>query len=77
MNNPPLYKLKRIRKSLGFSTLAMAHELNISKSMYIYIENGKRRLSYDLAIEIAEFFRMKPDELFIEDNRKFFLSSRI
>ena len=34
----------------------MAERLGISKPFYCQIENGSRRLSYDMAVRIAEIF---------------------
>ncbi|EAH1794604.1 XRE family transcriptional regulator, partial [Listeria monocytogenes] len=30
------------------------------------IENEKRRVSYELAVKIANFFNMKPDDIFLD-----------
>lgn len=48
----------------------MADDCGISKSYYSQIENGKRRLYYDLAVKIAAVFHMKPDELFYDEQTK-------
>lgn len=71
-NNLVLTKLKNIRKSFGLSTAQMAKLLNISKAMYIYVENGKRRLSYDLSIKISKVFNLNPDDLFYDDFKEFY-----
>lgn len=60
-------KLKKIRKENKFTHKFMSEMLNISKIYYWEIENGKKRLSYNLAIKIAEIFHMTPDELFYDD----------
>lgn len=60
-------KLTEMRKAKNFSYQFMANKLNISKPFYWQIENEKRRLSYSMAVQIAEIFNMKPDELFYED----------
>lgn len=77
MKQPPLKKLKTSRSSRGFTTSTMARSLHISKTMYIYIEKGTRRLSYDLALEISEIFGMTPDELFWDDTCEFLKDSFI
>lgn len=47
----------------------MANILNISKTYYWQLENGTRRITYDMAIKIAKFFNMTPDQLFYEDTK--------
>lgn len=59
--------LKSIRQSRGYSCQAMANRLNISKSFYWQIEHNQRRLSYDLALKIAEIFELKPDDIFYDE----------
>ena len=44
--------------------------LKISKSFYWQIENKKRRLSYDIAVKIANIFGTKPDNIFYEEYSK-------
>lgn len=60
-------KLKEFRKNKNYSCQFMANQLKMSKSFYWQIENGKRRLSYDTALKIAQIFNTKPDNLFYED----------
>ena len=48
----------------------MAKELNISKTYYWQIEHNQRRLSYDMAIKIANIFSKKPDEIFYHEFQK-------
>ena len=45
----------------------MARILGISTSYYWQIENMKRRLFYDLAVQIAKIFELKPDDLFFDN----------
>lgn len=61
------YKLQKVRKENGYNMADMAKALNISKAFYCQLENGKRRLNYEMAIKIAKVFQTKPDELFYED----------
>ena len=60
-------KLKWMRKRNGLTCADMADKLNISKPFYWQIENGRRRLSYIMAIKIASIFHCKPDDLFYDD----------
>jgi len=62
-----MQKLKELRKNNKYSYQCMANLLGISKPFYWQIENGKRRLSYVMAIKISKVFEMMPDELFYDD----------
>ena len=42
----------------------MADILKISKTYYWQLENNKRRMSYEMAVKIADIFKLKPDDLF-------------
>lgn len=59
--------LKELRKINKYSCQDMADYLNISKCFYWQIENGKRKLSYEMAIKIANIFNKKPDDIFFEE----------
>lgn len=63
-----ILKMYRIKNKLSYQ--AMGDLLKISKTFYWQIENNKRRLSYERAIEIAKIFNVTPDELFYEDVKK-------
>ena len=45
----------------------MADILGISKPYYWQIEHDQKRLSYDMAIKIADIFHLKPDDLFYDE----------
>ena len=63
-------KLIELRLKNKYSQQDMANKLNISKPFYWQLENEERRLSYIMAIKIAEIFNMKPDEIFYENFKK-------
>lgn len=63
-------KLKKIRENYHYTSKYMSDLLGISKPFYSQIENGRRRLSYDMAVKISKIFNMKPDELFYDDHKK-------
>lgn len=63
-------KLKEVRKKHKLTHQTMADTLKISKAFYWQIENNKRRLSYDMAIKIADIFKMTPDELFYNEYKE-------
>ena len=60
-------KLKELRKAKKLTHQMMANSLNISKPFYLQIENNKRRLSYDMAVKIADILNTKPDEIFYQE----------
>ena len=70
--NPKLTKLRNIRESRGWTIKDVSQKLGISRSMYGYIENGEKRLTYDNAIKISEIFSLTPDLLFYEDFEEYF-----
>ena len=60
------FKLQSLRKEKNMSYEEVANKLGICKAYYWQIENGNRRLYYDLALKIAKVFELKPDELFYD-----------
>lgn len=58
-------KLKQIREDSGKTHQEVADQIGITKPYYWQIENGKRGLSYDLAVKIAAVFNKTPDEIFL------------
>lgn len=63
-------KLRDARIRNGLTHQTMADTLKISKSFYWQIENNRRRLSYDMAIKIANIFKTTPDQLFYDEYKK-------
>lgn len=59
--------LKQKRMDAGYSCRQMATKLNISKTFYWQLENDKRRISYEMAVRIADIFKLKPDDLFYDN----------
>lgn len=62
-----LEKLKQLREENKLTYKEVAEKVNISKEYYWMIENGKRRLNYELAIKIAQVFNKKPDDIFLSN----------
>lgn len=62
-----LLKLKNLRELNNLSNKKMADKLGISKTFYWQIENGKRNLSYEMAIRISKVLKSKPDKIFYDD----------
>lgn len=61
-------KLKETRYKNKYTTRQMGGMLEISKPFYCQLENGTRRLSYDMAVKIARVFKTKPDKIFYNDH---------
>lgn len=62
-----MHVLKEHRLSKNYSCEAMARKLEISKTYYWQIEQGKRRITYDMATKMAEVFKTTPDALLYDD----------
>ena len=59
-------KLFLMRLNKGYTHKRMGELLNISKSYYCKLENGKRTLSYKMAYDISKILETKPDDIFYE-----------
>lgn len=66
-----LEELQKVRQKKNFTYAQMANFLGLSKSYYWQIENGHRNLSYRLAFKIAAIFKLKPDDLFYNNFKKY------
>jgi repressor protein len=58
-------KLKKLRIKQKLTIYDISSKIGISPSHYSLIENGKRKLSYEMAIKIAKVFHTTPDKLFL------------
>lgn len=58
-------RLKEIREDKEKTHQEVADEIGVSKPYYWQIENGKRGLSYELAVKIAGVFGKNPDDIFL------------
>ncbi|WP_366937351.1 helix-turn-helix transcriptional regulator [Alicyclobacillus sp.] len=63
----PRTKLRQMREERGLTLQQVADAVGISKPYLWQIENGKRGLSYALAVKIASVFGTNPDEVFLAD----------
>lgn len=61
-----LKKLNELRLEKGMTYQQVADLVGISKEHYWFIENGKRGLSYEMAIKISEVFNKTPDDIFFD-----------
>ncbi|MDD3340582.1 MAG: helix-turn-helix transcriptional regulator [Bacilli bacterium] len=62
--------LKKMRKKKGLTICEISKRLKITSSYYWKIENKRRRLYYDMAIQIASILESKPDDLFYQKNKE-------
>lgn len=60
-----MLKLKAAREEAGLTQAEIASILGISNSFYSQLENGKRRLSLKMALDIAAILKKTPNELFL------------
>ncbi|WKV09409.1 helix-turn-helix transcriptional regulator [Thermoanaerobacterium sp. CMT5567-10] len=60
-----MYKLKEIRKSMGYTQLYMAKKLDISESYYSQLENGNRRMPLSIALKIAKVLNRSFEDIFL------------
>lgn len=61
-----LTELQNKRKKSNYSCQTMANKLGICKTYYWQLEQGKRRILYELAVKIADIFKCTTDELFAD-----------
>lgn len=63
-----LDNLKVLREKKHISYQSMAEKLGVSFQYYWMIENGKRGLSYEMAVKIAKILDTTPDNIFLNIN---------
>lgn len=63
-----LDNLRKLREHKNISCKSMAAKLDVSFQYYWMIENGKRGLSYEMAIRIAKILGTTPDKIFSSSN---------
>ena len=59
--------LRELRQSIGLSQASLAKELGISKTAISYIETGRRRLPFSIALRLIIFFGSKGIKLTMDD----------
>lgn len=67
MTNTVAEKIKRLRKSKGFSQDDMAEKLHISQSAYARIENGESSSWIHHLEKLSEIFDMKPEKFLTDE----------
>lgn len=59
-------KVQREKKHISYQT--MADKLGVTFQYYWMIENGKRGLSYEMAVKIANVLGTTPDNIFLSND---------
>jgi putative transcriptional regulator len=59
--------LIKVRLKHNKTLQQVADKIGVSKPYYWQIENGKRGLSYDLAVKISAVFESNPDDIFLKE----------
>lgn len=62
-------KVEMLRKEHGISQEAFAKVMCVSRQTISSIENGKYNPSLELAFEIANYFKMSIEEIFIYERK--------
>ncbi len=62
-----LHELRKLRKKHGYTQEDMAKKLEISPQLFSFIEREEVRLTYNMAINIANLFDVTPDQIFLSD----------
>ncbi|WP_338048664.1 helix-turn-helix transcriptional regulator [Paludifilum halophilum] len=57
-------RIRKLREIHGLTQLELAKKLNITRQTVIAIESYKYNPSLKLALEIADFFNMRVEEIF-------------
>ena len=57
-------KLTHYRKKANLTQKQMAEKLGISESYYCQLENGNRRMSLNMALDISAILCVNPNEIF-------------
>jgi transcriptional regulator with XRE-family HTH domain len=67
MTNTVAEKIKRLRKSKGFSQDDMAEKLSISQSAYARIESGESNSWANHIQKLSEIFEIKPENFLTDE----------
>ena len=65
--NNPARRLKELRHERGITQIDLAKALGTVQARISNYEKGTRPIPHELAIEMAQFFKVDPQELFYED----------
>lgn len=71
MTNSVAEKIKRLRKSKGFSQEKLAEQLNISQSAYARMENGESNSWIHHLEKLSDIFEIRPEDFLSNDTNIF------
>jgi len=60
-------EIKTLCERKGITMSVLAEKLGKSKQYVSALVNGSIRLKYDMAVEIAKIFDLKPDDIFLKE----------
>jgi transcriptional regulator with XRE-family HTH domain len=61
-------RIKTYRKSIGFTQEALAERLDVSSKYISHVECGVAEISLKRIFEVADIFRIKPEQLISDIN---------
>ena len=61
-------KLKQLREEAGLTQKYMAEKLGISESYYCQLENKKRRMSLQIALDVSAILKKTPNDIFLPND---------
>lgn len=70
MNKQNIKFIKKLRSENDFSQAFVAEKLGISRSSYIAVEQGKRDLSLDEAVDFSKLFKITVSDLLSNNKKK-------
>lgn len=70
MNKQSIKFIKKMRSENNFSQAFVAEKLGISRSSYIAVEQGKRGLSLQEAVDLSNLFRITVNDLLSNNKKK-------
>ena len=61
-------KLKQFREEAGLTQKQIAEKLGVSESYYCQLENNKRRMPLQLALDVSTILKKTPNDIFLPND---------
>ena len=61
-------KLKQFREEAGLTQKQIAEKLGVSESYYCLLENNKRRMPLQLALDVSAILKKTPNDIFLPND---------
>jgi len=61
-------KLKQFREEAGLTQKQIAEKLGVSESYYCQLENNKRRMPLQLALDVSAIRKKTPNDIFLPND---------